>query len=267
MPDSGEHSMTALGQALVIAYNGIGDGPSPPFIERRVLQAQLDCLSDCGVQTLTVSELGGAVLDGSLPPRAVAITFHGGLRSVLEEAAPLLVERGFTATAFCVASRIERAHDWSSLPGALRRPLLGTDDVAELSRNGFEIGSQGMNGVPLDALSADAQQREVAGSRALLEQLTGVSVTSFAFPHGPLPGPDGRARIEETYSAACGGSFGTVTSDMDPFALPFVEAHHLRRPGVLRRALVGSFPPYLRARRASARVRRLLLSDELVPSG
>ena len=253
------------GQALIINYRGIAQRAAPPFIDRRVLREQLDCLSDCGARTLTITELADALRAGALPPRAIALTFEGGLRYVAAEAAPLLAERELTATFFCSPGLLGR--QGTERPGQPdRQPSLTASDIAELAHWGFEVGSQGMGHARLDTLPSQALADEVRESRLALEQITAAPVLSFALPYGVLPGRQGRRLIEETYFAACGEAIGTVGVGTDPYYLPRVGAHFLRRPGVLRRALVGSFPPYLRAMRAGARARRMLRPDERVPA-
>jgi hypothetical protein len=120
-----------------------------------------------------------------------------------------------------------------------------------------------MEHLRLDALPSFALEREIRMSRDVLEEVTGASVQSFSLPYGVLPGAEGRSLLEETYFAACGGALGTAGAGTDLYDLPRVDGHLLRRPGVLRRALVGfSLPPYLRARRAGARARRILAPSE-----
>ena len=87
-----------------------------------------------------MEEFVAALEDGSLPRRAVAITFDDGYRDNLTNAAPLLEEAGAPATVFLVASAIggETPFWWDELarmillqPGRIRYELLvGTARVA-----------------------------------------------------------------------------------------------------------------------------------------
>lgn len=250
---------SAAGQALIITYRGIGVGSAPLVVDRDGFESQLRCLSECGVSPLTITELADALRAGTVPPRAVALTFDGGLRSDADEAVPLLAEHDFTATFFCAPGRLGSTSSLPAPHNGTTHELLSGAEVAELSDWGFEVGSCGMEYLRLDALSSFALEREIRMSRDVLEEVTGAPVQSFALPYGVRPGPTGQALLNETYLAACGGSLGTAVAGMNLYDLPRVDAHLLRRPGVLRRALVGfSLPPYLRARRAGARARRIL---------
>lgn len=249
------------GQALVITYRGIGGGTAPVFIDRHSFRAHLQCLSDCGVSPLTITELASALRAGTVPPRAIALTFDGGLRCVADEAVPLLAEHDFTATFFCSPGMLGAKNHLPGASNVARHELLTAYEVAELADWGFEVGSSGMEHVPLDMLPSYALGREIQESRDVLEDLTGTSVRSYALPHGALPTREGRSLLMESYLAACGGALGTVVAGADLYDLPRVDGHLLRRPGVLRRALVGTFPPYLRARRAGKRARQMLASS------
>jgi peptidoglycan/xylan/chitin deacetylase (PgdA/CDA1 family) len=245
-------------QALIITYRGIGAGTAPVFIDRQGFRAHLQCLGDCGVQPLTITQLADALRAGTVPPRAVALTFDGALRCLADEAVPLLAEHDFTATFFCAPGRLGATNGRPGASNGGQDELLTAAEVAELPDWGFEVGSSGMDETRLDALPSHALEREIRESRDLLEELTGTTVRSFALPYGAVPRREGRSLLMDTYFAACGAALGTAGAGTDLYDLPRVDGHLLRRPGLLRRALVGSFPPYLRARRAGARARRIL---------
>ena len=192
----------------------------------------------------------------------MAITFDDGLASVAHTAAPLLVERGLTATVFCVAGYLGRTSDWPThRSGRPVLPLAGARELEELVRAGFEIGSHGMEHAPLVGSDHVQLRHEVIGSRAALEQVLGVAVPSFAFPYGAGPSEAARSLVSETYSAACSARLGYVRRDADLVALPRVDAHYVRNPQRLRAALDGSLTTYLTARRVAARARRMVRKD------
>jgi peptidoglycan/xylan/chitin deacetylase (PgdA/CDA1 family) len=249
-------------RVLVLTYHAVEPGPPPLCLEPALFRAHLGVIAASGARALTVSQLAAGLRAGELPQPAVAITFDDGAASVARAAAGPMREHGLTGTVFCVAAHLGGRNDWPSEPR--RSPplrLAGPEELAELSRQGWEIGSHGLNHVPLDGASGEAAEEELAGSRRRLEEALGRPVTSFAYPYGLAgPGPV-RDRVAEIYEAACTARLAHVRRDSHPLALPRVDAHYLRRPELLRRALAGSGRGYLRARRAGARARRMVLSD------
>jgi peptidoglycan/xylan/chitin deacetylase (PgdA/CDA1 family) len=253
-----------VSSALAITYHEVGAGPAPLCTGPELLREQLDCLAALGANTLTISELAEGLRRNELPERAVALTFDDGFKSTAEVVAPMMVERGMRATVFCVAGHLGGLNEWpSQRAGAPRRPLVDLQDLRDLAAAGFEIGSHGMEHAPLAVVADEQARRELVDSRSLLEQTIGVPVHSFAYPYGSRPRPAARALIEHTYTTACDTRVAVVDPGADLFALPRVDAHYLRRPAVLQRAVAGSLGHYLRARRLGSRARRYLRSDYL----
>ena len=156
--------------ALILTYHGIEDAPGPLFVSPGLFETHLDAIQESGANVLTVSGLADALRHGVLPERAVAITFDDGFTSVARVAAPLLLERGQTATVFCVAGYVGGANDWPSQPkGVPRRSLATANEVAELGRAGFEVGAHGFEHAPLLGEDADFLHQEVVDARAALE--------------------------------------------------------------------------------------------------
>ncbi|HYY33521.1 MAG TPA: polysaccharide deacetylase family protein, partial [Gaiellaceae bacterium] len=242
--------------ALVLTYHAIERGPAPLCVDPRLFREHLDCLAEAGARMFTVSQLAAALRAGDLPERAVALTFDDGFASVADEAAPLLAERGLTATVFCVAGYVGRMNDWPSQPaGRPQRPLASVEQLAGLAEAGFEIGSHGLEHAPLDGAAEQVLRREIVESRAVLESMLGVRVSSFAYPYGALPEVPGRLLVAEEYTSACTTTIGRTQPGCHLQALPRVDVHYLRRPELLRRAVAGALDSYLSVRRVAARGR------------
>lgn len=245
--------------ALIITYHDIGRGRPPLCIPVELLQAHVDYLAECGATPMTISALAWSLSENRLPPRPVCLTFDDAFTSVVDAAAPVLLERGFPATIFAVAGYLGKTNDWPSQPAFVeRRPLARADALAELAQAGFEIGAHGVDHEPLRRLTPEATKREVVDGKARLEDAVGVSIESFAYPYGSLPRRPGRAIVTRTYAAACTTDPALVRPGRDPAALPRVDAHYLRRPDLPRRLLEGSGSAraYLGARRVARRIRR-----------
>jgi peptidoglycan/xylan/chitin deacetylase (PgdA/CDA1 family) len=254
--------------AVVVTYHAIETGPPPLCLDPGLFRAHVDSLLELGTTSVTITELATALRSDELPSRAVAITFDDGCASAVRVAAPMLAERGLTATLFCVAGYLGKANRWPSQPRSVPTLDLATaSELAELAACGFEIGSHGLDHAPLADASADLARRELRDSKATLEDEVGVSVSSFAYPYGVLPNADGKALANELYVAACAGGTARVLATSDPLMLPRVDAQYVRRPAILRRVVTGSLDPYLRARALSARARRTLRDDYVHDGG
>jgi peptidoglycan/xylan/chitin deacetylase (PgdA/CDA1 family) len=250
------------GFALILTYHAVEDGPPPLCADPGLFGEHLDVLVDAGAVVMTVGEVAERLRRWDLPERAVAITFDDGFASVAEHAAPRLADREMPATVFAVVGALGGVNDWPSQPrGAPRRPLLGGRELVELARAGFEIGSHGVEHAPLSLARPEALRREIVRSREILEQVLQRSVRSFAYPYNELAGPEGRELVRSTYAGACGGGMSIVRPGADPWRLARIDAHYLRRPELLGRAVAGSLDAYLRFRRIGAGARRLVKKD------
>jgi peptidoglycan/xylan/chitin deacetylase (PgdA/CDA1 family) len=248
--------------ALILIYHAIEPGPPPLCVDPALFGEHLAVLEDSGAEAVTISELADRLRSGEPPDGVVAITFDDGFASVPRDAAPMLAERGLTATVFCVAGHLGGSNSWSSQPArAPRRELATAEELAALAGQGFEIGSHGMEHLPLNRVSEEVLRRELLGSKEVLGNAAGRPVRSLAYPYGVGPGAAGRRLVESSYAAACTTRMCPVGAGDNPLALPRVDAHYLRNPDLLRRALRGSLRPYLRFRRLGAQARRVIRKD------
>ena len=248
-------------RATIVTYHAIDPGPAPLFTDPELFARHLDVLASAGCTLLTVSELARGLRAGALPPRAVALTFDDAYASVVTNAVPRLIARGWGATVFCVAGHVDGFNDWASQPPTVpRRSLASAPGVAWMAAEGVEIASHTMTHAPLDRGSRDTLRHELVASRERLEAISGTPVRALAWPYGRRPADGVRSAIEATYELACGGGPGMVTEASDCFALPRVDAHYVRRPELLRHVVCGGGSAYIAARRLGARARRTLIS-------
>lgn len=256
-------------RTLILAYHAIEAGPAPLCIDPSTFRAHLDLIAEAPVRVIGLDRLREELRAGGPHERSVALTFDDGFASVAEHAAPLLLERRIPATVFCVAGHLGGVNEFASdPPSAPKLPLAGAATLAELAAAGFGLGSHGTAHLPLELADADEAllRREIVDSRATLEQRIGSRVDWFAHPYGSPPGPRGRALIERTYAGACGDGLRSVRPGDSAHALPRVDAHYLRHPALMRRALAGDGGAYFRLRRLGARARRAVRRDFVAPA-
>jgi peptidoglycan/xylan/chitin deacetylase (PgdA/CDA1 family) len=243
------------GRGLILAYHAVDEGPPPLFVSPRLFREHVGCIIASGAEVLSLDQVADGLESGGLPARWVALTFDDGYRSVVRHAAPILAEHSLPATAFCLAGRLGGDNAWPGQPAAVpRRPLATAAELAELPADAWAIGSHGFDHVSLDDASEKTTMREVVDSRARLEAEVGTPVDWFAPPHGISPAGRPAALLASTYRGCCALGTRPAGPGDSRHALPRVDAHYLRRPALLRRALAGRYD-HLTLRRIGATLR------------
>jgi peptidoglycan/xylan/chitin deacetylase (PgdA/CDA1 family) len=245
---------------LALYYHQLSEDPSPLSVSPDLFSRHLEVFAECGATVLTARELVEARRERALPERAVSITFDDGFAAAVAEAQRRLRSAGMRATFFCVAGHLGGRSDWPSrLRGAPVQPLAGRDELRMLAREGHEIGSHGWSHAPLDA-EADFE-RELVASRDELAAVLDLEVRTFAYPYGAMPSVAAGALVARTYDGAFTTAAARVGPDSPLWLLPRVDAHYLRDPHRLRRAVEGSANGYLGVRRLGSRTRRAMRKD------
>lgn len=197
--------------------------------------------------------------DGAKDP-VLAITFDDGYADNFETAAPILDQIGLSATFFLTTGAIgtRRCFAWDdALPVTPR--LMDWDQVRQLHRAGFGIGSHTVTHARLSSLARGPLEYELTASRQHLEEELGEPVRDFAVPFGQPSdcSPTALARVEAAGYRCCLGCAGGLI-------LPSDSAFALRRVSVSPRW--HSTPKawarfYARERLAGKRHRRALEAE------
>ncbi len=168
-------------------------------------EKQVRWLKEDGWEFVTVSE----ILDRSEGGKRVAITFDDGYRDNLVHALPVLKKHGAKMTLYLVADR-SVCPDWPAQRKAARagsdlssEERLSDAEVKELVASGLvELGSHTITHMDLTRVTGEEKEREVKGSRTMIEALCGQPVRTFCYPFGLFSdGDPGRLR-EMGYEAA-----------------------------------------------------------------
>jgi peptidoglycan/xylan/chitin deacetylase (PgdA/CDA1 family) len=154
-----------------------GEGYARYVIDDAVFREHLDAIRGADAVGVAVGDGPGAgdttaTGDGANKAHRVVLTFDDGCESDLVVAAPLLRDAGFRATFFVTVAHLDT-------PGFMSRSQL-----RELADAGFEIGSHGMTHAYMSDLDDATVESELAGSKAALEDMTGVPVEHFSCPGG-----------------------------------------------------------------------------------
>jgi peptidoglycan/xylan/chitin deacetylase (PgdA/CDA1 family) len=163
---------------------------------------QMDWLRSVGIRGLSVSQARAGTGE-----RGIVITFDDGCETDLTVAAPILRDLDFGATFYITV-------------GFLGRPgYMIPRQVRELSQAGFDVASHSMTHPYLSDLDEAGIRREMAESKARLEEITGRPVLHFSCPGGrwsPAVAAIGRA---EGYVSVTTSRIAANRPHSDPFRL------------------------------------------------
>jgi peptidoglycan/xylan/chitin deacetylase (PgdA/CDA1 family) len=238
----------------ILAYHAIADLRGDPVLSEygvapELFVAQLDSLARHGWEFVDLD----AVLvwlrgEGSLPRRAVLVSFDDAYSDLLEVAAPLLGEREIPAVVFAVAGHLGGANDWDHHKGAASLRLLEAGDLPRVAASGIEVGAHTVNHRPLPEVPAAELEDELAGAADRIEAAGVPRPRAFSYPYGRWTPAVAAAVREAGYEVAFTTAWGDPRPGGDLFTVPRVEVHASDTPRKLRQklALAGRRPGLLR---------------------
>jgi peptidoglycan/xylan/chitin deacetylase (PgdA/CDA1 family) len=117
----------------------------------------------------------------------IAVTFDDGFRSVMENALPVMQERGIPATIFVPVGYIGKKPGWvsDSQDLNLEDEVLNETQLRGLADNHLvKVGSHSITHKRLSQLDPKEAHEELVESKKILENILGKRVDLFAFPYG-----------------------------------------------------------------------------------
>lgn len=176
---------------LILAYHAVSSSwPSELAVPETVVAVQLATLHRRGYVGLTFAESERRRLEGSLPPRAVVVTFDDAFASTLR-AKHLLDSIGYPATVFVPTDFVDSGQPLTFAEKDLLlrerfaeelRPLAWSD-LEALAGSGWEIGSHTVSHRSLVKLDEEGVECELERSRAAIVRRLGRCDT-VAYPYG-----------------------------------------------------------------------------------
>lgn len=240
---------------VILTYHSISDGGSPTQIPAGLFAEQMEWLH-ANTRVAPLDDVVTALVNRApLPQRTVVLTFDDGYRDFYTSAAPVLRRLKLPATVFQPTGLRDAANCALTNRWQPEAPLLDWTQIAELARDGFHFGAHSITHASLTDLQHEQANHEITGSKLELQQRTGQKVDFFAYPYGRWNRAV-RDLVRRQYRAAVSTGAGVVQPDSDPFALPRVDAHYLRRPASLRIIFTSRFLAYVATRRLIRRMRR-----------
>ena len=240
----------------ILTFHDLDGEPSVLSFPSGVFREGMSDLHRRGFRSIGLEEAAGFLRDKvPFPERSFVITFDDGYRNVYRKAFPVLRELGMEATVFLAVGDKSSPVDTDRLPPRCGREMLSWGEAAELSGAGWTIGAHTLTHPDLTLLGGDRVEREVRGSRDVIEQTLGVGVATFAYPGGRF-GRESRDVVRRHFSCACSDRLGLVSAESDPHALERVDAWYLRRRLFLDLMGTARFSGYVAARSLPRRLRR-----------
>jgi peptidoglycan/xylan/chitin deacetylase (PgdA/CDA1 family) len=203
-------------QVPILLYHSVSESPSDsiaPFaVGPATFAGQLDAVVESGRVALTISQYARALAGGTLPERAVVITFDDGYADFAEHALPELLRRSLPCTLYVTTGFLEgRA---SRVRGRPPDAMLQWSQLSELASAGTEIGAHSHSHFQLDTLRRGDAREDITRSKTLLEDTLQAEVPSFAYPHG-YSSPTVRSLVRAAGFESAAGVKNAFSSEAD----------------------------------------------------
>jgi len=173
-------------------------------------------------RVIPLSELVDKLQRGERLGNHLAITFDDGYRDNFHNAVPVLERLSLPATFFVVSQWIgSDAVPWWDGGGA-RHTWMTWDQVRELRKRGFEIGSHTRTHPDLGSITGPVALNEIMGGRLEVEEQLEESINLFAYPYGGSQhmADSNRELVKAAgFRCCCSCYGGVVTNRDDPFDL------------------------------------------------
>ena len=204
----------------ILMYHKVGKRPPGTrfralYISARLFAIQMRELKTAGFQAVSL----GRLLDANRPLNSFVITFDDGFANVLQNAAPILAEAGFSAIQFIVSNLIGGRNEWDVRVGEVPERLMDKAEIRDWLAAGHEIGSHTRTHCRLPRLSLRDAAEEVSASKKQLEDIFGLTIRHFCYPYGETTPAVQEVVAQAGYETACTIQTGFNRFDSPPFEL------------------------------------------------
>lgn len=150
-----------------------------------------------------------------IPDRTVVLTFDDGYKDNYTYAFPILKKYNLTADMFIIINEV----------GRKQNDRLSWDEIKEMQDSGLiYFGSHCLGPEPLVNIKSDEVLRnEIFGSKKILEERLGRSVSAFSYPEGLFNSYIRQLVIDAGYSLAVATNPGKNYPNNDMFALKRIK--------------------------------------------
>jgi peptidoglycan/xylan/chitin deacetylase (PgdA/CDA1 family) len=249
----------------ILTFHALDDARTVLSFSPALFERLVRALGAGGYRVMRLADAAAVLRSGgTLPERPLVITFDDGYRSVYQAAFPLLRALAMPATVFLAVgdaeegSRCGAGDAKTRLPSMEGRPMLSWGEIREMQRGGISFGAHTLTHPDLTRLPPASVEREMAASKAVLEEMLGEPVAGFAYPFGRYDALSLQL-ARRHFACAVSDRLGFAGPGSDLHALPRVDAYYLRHARLVD--LLGGpwFPGYIRACSVPRAARRGLL--------
>jgi peptidoglycan/xylan/chitin deacetylase (PgdA/CDA1 family) len=239
----------------IVNYHSLDESGSPISVSPAMFAAHAGWLAKRKFCSLTLTDALARQRFGTLPPKAIVLTFDDGFLNTATVGLPILNAFGLNATAFLVSDHMGGHNDFPMQPSSVPRlPLMDWTAARELQESGWEVGAHTCTHPDLTRVPREQLQSELRDCQAAIEQRLGSPVRAFAYPYG-RHGPRERDQAGRNYEAAVSTKLGLASRSSNPYALERVDAYYLSRPNLVRFIGGPLFPAYLTLRQVVRNMR------------
>lgn len=152
--------------------------------------------------------------------KVFVITFDDGFVNVLENAAPVLAECGFTATNYFVSNQTGGSNVWDIPKGLPKTDCMTAQQIREWAALGHEVGAHTVDHVNLNDMSDEEAYHQIKDCKKALEDISGTAVSNFCYPYGKNK-PQHREMVREAgYDTATTTVKGRARPSDDAYGIP-----------------------------------------------
>jgi peptidoglycan/xylan/chitin deacetylase (PgdA/CDA1 family) len=202
-------------------------------VDRNAFATHLDAIVASGRTPMTIGEIAAALRgEEPLPQRPMGITFDDADEGTLE-ALELLCSRDLRATVYVITGELGNGSGFKQ------------DQLRALAAraNQIQLGAHSVTHPRLDELARSEVEREVRESKARLEEESGCTIDTFAYPYGAY---DRRVReivVDAGFESAAAVKNAVSHSEDDPWALARWTVGNATSPTEIAEVLDGRRAP------------------------
>jgi peptidoglycan/xylan/chitin deacetylase (PgdA/CDA1 family) len=201
----------------ILAYHRVSPDRDELAVRPSRFREQMEHLAAAGYRVVGVGE-AVAALASAQRSRTIGLTFDDGYQDVFDHGLPVLMDLGFRATIFVPTGAIDGTHpfSWYERPP----PLLDWATIVDLDRDRtIDFGAHTVTHANLLRLDDTAAEREIAGSKEVLESRLGHPVPAFCYPAGLYGQREQDLVRAGGYEVAVGAEPGPNRPDSDRLGL------------------------------------------------